>query len=517
MIFKQRHIAAKAKKYLIDVRLQAICLSLILSSWTIFTNDTINLDGILYLQTADRIQNGDWIGAYQLYSWFFYSGLIASLSSLLGIGLEASAYALNSLFSALLVFGFITLIRELGGDHQTMLIAAFVILFQPELHEFRSEIIRDHGYWAFSLLSSLFFLRYYIKPRWIYAIAWSITMVTAALFRIEAIAFLVLLPLVIVFRKGWSFSKKMRSLLEVQSVNLIIFFVLLSFLEMEIITVKQTGRLLEPLQLIDSLWNELTLGIFQKAEVLESSILNEYTDEFALIITISIPFIIFISKFIKALTPICILFLFWKPFRKRFDWSKEGTQVYSWLALISLIVIFSILFTKDLLQQRFLMFLVIILLIPITFNLSLFFKKYKFNISLQLKKRLLPNIILIFIAAYAIEGFSYPGGDKLYLKNAGKWLKLNTPPRSLIYTNNNKILFYSGRYRDKISTMPVRDPFSKEIFEKLDLDKYNYLAIWTSHKKPIKDETLYGMIGVHPVKIFNNRKNDKVMIFSLQR
>jgi hypothetical protein len=47
-------------------------LSLILSATQIIADSVINDDGILYLQTAYFIQQGDWAVASQLYNWLTY-------------------------------------------------------------------------------------------------------------------------------------------------------------------------------------------------------------------------------------------------------------------------------------------------------------------------------------------------------------------------------------------------------------------------------------------------------------
>ena len=64
-------------------------------------------------------------------------------------------------------------------------------------HEFnnvREYIIRDHGFWAFYLISLLCLLHYFSKPKRVTALAFSGSLLLATLFRIEGAIFLLVLP-----------------------------------------------------------------------------------------------------------------------------------------------------------------------------------------------------------------------------------------------------------------------------------------------------------------------------------
>ena len=184
-----------------DVRIPATIISFFLSAWSVFLDDVLNNDGILYVRVADLLVHGEWDIAFNLYKWPFYSLLIAVTGQVTGFSLEYSAHLLNAVLAALIIVCFISLVREVGGDSKTVVAAAFVVLLYPGINEYRSFIGRDAGYIAFYLLSLLLFFKYANSPRFGYAIGWASSIFIAALFRIEGFLFLLILPLLYQWRK----------------------------------------------------------------------------------------------------------------------------------------------------------------------------------------------------------------------------------------------------------------------------------------------------------------------------
>jgi len=175
-----------------SVYVLAAFASLLLSLFAIWQNDLINHDGVLYLRAiegdAEAIR---WIG-----NWLFYSKLIGALSAVTGLAPESSAYLVNTLLDLLLVLAFLRFVEELGGrDKRTLTWAAILVLILPYLNGNRAEIIRDHGYWAFTLAALIFWLRLLKDFSWKWLSGWYLAMTLATLFRVEGAAFLALMPL----------------------------------------------------------------------------------------------------------------------------------------------------------------------------------------------------------------------------------------------------------------------------------------------------------------------------------
>ncbi len=171
--------------------LAAALASLALSAWAVGHNLYINQDGVHYL----RAIQGDpqalaWIG-----HWTFYSRLIGALAALTGLDPLAAAHGLDALFDLVTVVALVELTWRLSGERRVALWAAVLILALPYFNDNRAQIIRDHGYWAFSLLALGAWLRVLEDVRWRPLLAWTLWMGLATLFRVEGAAFLLLMPL----------------------------------------------------------------------------------------------------------------------------------------------------------------------------------------------------------------------------------------------------------------------------------------------------------------------------------
>ncbi len=169
----------------------AALASLLLSAWAVWQNPYINQDGVHYLRAAA----GDpaaltWIG-----HWAFYPRLIGVLAALTGLDLYWAAHLLDALLDLIAVLALLRLIERLPGHRGLLIWGALLILALPYFNDNRAQIIRDHGYWAFSLLALGAWLRLLGDFHWRPLIAWTLWMGLATLFRVEGLAFLLLMPL----------------------------------------------------------------------------------------------------------------------------------------------------------------------------------------------------------------------------------------------------------------------------------------------------------------------------------
>ena len=135
--------------------------SLILSAWSVWADPIVNNDGVYYFRAAEQILYGEWGEAISVYSWPFYPAFIAYLSKFTGVDIVSAAYVLNALLCVVVVTGFLFVVYALGGDRNTLIAAAIVVLAFPTLNKFRPFIIRDIGYLAFYLWSIGFLFRYW--------------------------------------------------------------------------------------------------------------------------------------------------------------------------------------------------------------------------------------------------------------------------------------------------------------------------------------------------------------------
>ncbi|HAD72150.1 MAG TPA: hypothetical protein DCF94_08985, partial [Gammaproteobacteria bacterium] len=130
----------------------AVILSVLISIITILFPDTPNDDAYVYIKTAEIFLAEGTIAAFQHYAWAGYSLLIAFVSQL-GFSLFTSAFVINALFYALLVYSFLSIVKLIDDSPQVLILAALSVLLYPQLNEYRYLIIRDVGFWALSLFA----------------------------------------------------------------------------------------------------------------------------------------------------------------------------------------------------------------------------------------------------------------------------------------------------------------------------------------------------------------------------
>jgi energy-coupling factor transporter transmembrane protein EcfT len=502
---------------LFDPRVITALLSFLLSIWAVYTQDAINNDGIVYVGAAERLLRDDWTGAYALYNWPFYPWLIAKVSeSFNNLGLEASAQLLDAAFTALLATTFVSFIQELGGDRKTQFIAAFVILFQPYLNEFRAEIFRDHGYWAFYLLAVLFFVRFFRHPNWGSGFVWGFTMVLASLFRIEGVVLLLLLPSIIWLRPEISLKARSKQFLLAHSVTLLMGLGLLIWVALDSNFRDLAGRLYEPLPRFT--WTDIgsafTSRLESQADRLASAILNRYSEEYALSAVMMILLVIIVDQLIKTLSPLYTLLPLLPGLRSYFQPPSGLRMLFVWLALLNFVIVFAFAVHFFFLASRHIVPLMLIALLVIPFILTGIHNRWQLRHQNPLSRPWLVGVLVAVLVYMSLDGLvSVGGASKVYIRDAGHWLADHVPTQARLYTNDRKLVYYSGRPIDwrQRPTWPIIEP----LLERRFWENYDYLALAMSRKTPHISAQLNKSLGP-PVAIFKNRKKDSVLIYQVR-
>ena len=129
------------------------CISILISAWLIHNDPLINRDGITYLRTAEAYLNHGLIAAIQLFDRPFLSVISGELHRATSLSLAISAQLVVTSLYVTLCLAFVSTIGLLGGDRRTQIIAALIVLSHPVINGYRSDIMRDPGYWAMGVLA----------------------------------------------------------------------------------------------------------------------------------------------------------------------------------------------------------------------------------------------------------------------------------------------------------------------------------------------------------------------------
>ena len=172
-----------------------IAASCALSALAILRDPILDDVGVLHLLLAREVADTGIGAALALFDRPVYPILIAGLHQLSGLSLLASAHLLGAALLALLVLGFTRFAVLLCGERELAPWIALLVLLFPLLNEYRSQVLRDFGFWALLVCSLLALLRYQATLRWRHGLWWALLGAASAAFRPEALVYMALLPL----------------------------------------------------------------------------------------------------------------------------------------------------------------------------------------------------------------------------------------------------------------------------------------------------------------------------------
>jgi hypothetical protein len=501
-----------------QIRWLAVAGSILLSLWFILINDKINPDGALYVDTALRLIEGDWQGAYRLYGWPFFSALMALVSQVTGLHPEAAALTLNLLLAALLAYAFVALVEELEADRKTVWFGAFVILSLPYVNEKRAEVIRDIGYWAFVVTSLLLFLRFGARDSLGRALAWSLSALTATLFRIEGFAALLALPWVLWLQGNWSWRRRALAFLKANAlvIGLAAALPLLIAVDPEI--AKYSGRLLEPLHRLERFWIELSGGLEHKADLLRSQVFDvttgpyaHYAGKSALTVLVGGLVTIIVIKAAKVITPLYWLLPMFRRFRYRLHFAPIAVHALAGLFLINLSLILAFVVDSFYLSSRYVVPLALTLLPMIPFVLAAVHDRWRELAQAPWRRKWVFPLIALGLLATLLDGVIVTSPPKTYIKQAGLWLREQVPTDQRVYTNSSLVHYYSGQGITWADRRQYRLP------PHIPLYKYDYAAVEKKRGEfPLAWSKLLKRGGLTQVAAFENRRGDGIHIYRIE-
>jgi len=488
----------------------SVWISIVISIWIIFTDDLINSDGVVYIEVAAKIADGEWLASIKQYSWPFYSILIALVSKISFMGLETSAYVINILFQALLAFVFVRCAQLMGGSNKVALFAAILLLTNVTLNGYRDQIIRDFGYWAFFFTALYFFLQYHQSRLIKYAIGFGISILVATLFRIEGIVFLFLVPLLIVWNEKNKESIYSTALL--LSPVLVIFLLGSAYVAITEVTLVSIGRLGDPLSYIQHAYHGLVSGIVESGDLLEKHVLSVHAQEMGTRSMLAILVMMFIVKIISASGYISLFFSATTYLSKEIKNTIVDLNIINGFMIINAMVLTVFLLSNNFLTPRYTMTMGLLISLPAAFGLAHFMES-NFDAS-KWKQRAKIFLIVIFVYMF-LDGLISFSASKTYIKESGAWLKENMPEDARLIANERMLYYYAGKELDTEALTAGVAMGVGDVKYSVDKVAYDYLAIKLRKKREQYKDDLIRWSGTEPVFSTSNERGDTVFIFKL--
>ncbi len=490
------------------ILLVAVLVSLLISVWNISRDGAINNDGILYLFAAELAGDGELEGAYHAYKWPFYPYLIAVVGKIASFSMLFSAHVLNTVFAAVAVLAFLGLLREFGADRRTLIAGAVTVLIYPVFNEYRDFVIRDFGFWSFYLLGIWIFLRYMRTGGWGLALGWAISIGVATLFRIEGLAFLLGMPLVLFLQP------RRERLLAFLKANVVAAVITVGLLSWWITAPGQLdawhGRLYEPVQQLGSLGDRIA----QKSEVLASRVLGKHSGDYAPVVLGLGLVIVLLTECVATITPLFALIAVYAVRRRALPWDPAARRLWYWIIGINLLVLSWFLVGNFYLTGRFPVALAFIVLLAVPFGLVDLWDRWQAGHFRGLLGRSGAVALVALLSYMALDGVVSTAPSKAYLKDAGQWIAEHVSEEDRVFVSDAAVAYYAGRIAsgDAIRNYDWKDMAA--VLRNKRWSQYDYLAVRIGREDPEHEEQFREALRKSPVQSFGNGHGDKVLIFN---
>lgn len=413
----------------------AFQLSLLLSAIAIYGAGTVARDSTLYFDAAEAYLAGGMGAALQVFDWPWFSVLLGVSHWLTGLPMEVCGY----LWCALLMAGTCALLVDVcqrlmpGAGY----LSCLVVLSVPGFNEFRSEILREFGFWFFCVLALWLVGRWCERGGWLRAVQIQLAIVMAAAFRLEAVFLMPTLAFWQGFswrRAGW-YSFLQLNVLPALAVLLTALFV---FSSGEVPSrLSQYWGLIEPERLLAS-FDTL-------AGSLADSMLYKYSREDAgQILFLGMLGTLLLSSFV-SLGPFVVplLCLKWGVWRRLV--SGAG-QPFAWAWCGYFLVLLAFFLHNQFMISRYVS-LLSVLAVPVA---AVAFRDF------WLRFPRAGRVLAVVLILVMLDNVISLGARKTHLVDAGHWMAAHVSASDSVYYEDVRISYYAGRGAK-------RQPFPRDV------------------------------------------------------
>lgn len=467
--------------------------NLTLTAWTSYVKPVINYDGILYINAAQAIQNGNGQLALEFYKGQLYPFLIQFTANITSLNLEHAAHLLNALFLTSISMAFVLIVRQLGGKSNLILIISILlILLFPSITKYRPFIIRDFGFLNCYLWSIYFLLAYYDRNKISDFFLWLLLLGMSAFFRTEGAIFLAGLgTLLLVPYTAKQAQKTSRKSLIILTTSIIFALTALLLLPSLLTTLPPS--------------NPFATALSYPGEYIERalSLLNQklstnHDQSNGLFFTIFESVGNVIYEILKRLEIIYAIFALIAIKFELVLTNKEQRKIISYYILVAVLILILFEISLGYLTSRYALTIALTVLLLATFTLEKAYQQFS-------KKTRRTQAALVFLALIlSTQSLKRLEPSEQHVEaSTGKWIEQNLSTSDIIASNNSKVLYYAKRYpyiyfadqqkHHRYNTQLLLSKRNESAFSKAD-----YLAFMVRIKSPNdleKDELFKAQYG----------------------
>lgn len=471
----------------------------------------INPDTVLYFESAKLFAQSDWQAAVKVFNWPLYSICIAAVHKLTTLSIHTSAQLLSVLFFGITTASFLKIIELAGGTVRTMCAGALILFSSQYLvGDVLEMLMRDQGFWAFYLSSLVFFIKFYQSNTYTNALLWQICAIVATLFRIEAITFLVFLPMLVLLNKEEKWPHRISHLIKCNFLNIIAAVSILLAIVLSDMSMSQFGRLKEVFSI--NLFAELTEKLFTQSEIMSELVLGKYLKEFAVQGLLLTFIYVMISKTITAAGVVNLgLATFTYRARKNLM-DAQAFQVLKAAAIIATINMALIITKVFVLSGRYVIALGLVLMILASFKLADLLKYFNTaSTSKDKKLKWLTAATLMFMLLGSVKNILPKAEGYNYMQDAAVWVKKYNKENKPVFYDETRVRYFAGE--PFIGTWPDSWAIVVSAVNDGSINQYDYLQISHSKKRPEREEFFTEKLPqFKEVTRFNSVKSKKSIV-----
>ena len=427
-----------------DVRWIAVSASLVLSIFTLLLQEIPNSDAYTYARTAEIFLADGVVAAYQHYSWATYSILIGIVSAT-GLDVFSAGLFVNAIFYAILVYAFLSIVKEINDSEPLLVITAICILVYPQLNEYRDLLIRDIGFWALSLTALWQYLLYAKMQLTRSAITFCACLLLAASFRAEALAYLVFAPLALLFDTRLKTSARKILLLRMYAIVVSLSIGLLLFLALMGLNVAQLfiefASIYEPFISGNFTLNDEESALLGSLLFTEyaATFSREYIEVFLLAGMISI----LLANLFSCVGVPYLIILIIGLFKNQLRFNRDVAIPVAFFLCINFLILLSFIIVTRYLSSRYAILMCILLVLVVPEIVLHILDSAKVS-----GRKSIAYIVAFFFSYCAIDSYYSFGESKSYVNDSIEWIAVNTNDSSALVTNNHAIAYFSGKVED---------------------------------------------------------------------
>lgn len=447
--------------------------SIILAAWMQYIqHGWINPDSVLYFEQAKLFAQGEWKAGFKIFEWPLYGVCISLVHKITSLPIQNSAQLLNMVFFGLATASFLKLIQHAGGNNRTLFFGMLLLFSSLYIvGDVLEMLMRDEGFWAFYLTALVYFVLYLESEKLSHALLWQLSMITATLFRIEGILFLIFLPLTVIALQPIDKTNKLILLIKAYSVCLILgLSITITITLHPEINMASFGRLDEIFTA--NLWNEFTEKFLKQADIMSKQVLGGYLEEFAIQGLLLTFFYIIGSKILTAAGFIGTVLALFGIKNTSNTMSPKVRQVLLASSAIALIIMCLIITKVFILSSRYAVGLAWILLIFASFYLA------DLSSNTLKNKRRFFIIISIILSLGFVKNILPKREGYNFQQDAVSWVKSHNKQNQPVFYDDSRMRYYAKRPFQGTST-----PHFIELTNAYDnnsIDNYGYLVINSS-------------------------------------